>query len=105
MANHKIDLAKAGKSGGRDTSVSLNGSVIEPETEAQKSLGRNNFIMMIIAGIMIVVGFLLMLGGSTTLEHYNESIFSTRRLIVGPTICFIGFIAMGVAIIIRPKKK
>ena len=79
-------------------------SAIKAESESQKPLGRSNFYCMIIAGVMIVLGFLLMLGGSTTTEQFNESIFSTRRIVVGPTICFLGFVAMGAAIIIKPKR-
>lgn len=66
-------------------------------------LARKNFIFMAIAGVMIVVGFLLMLGGGSTPEQFNPDIFSTRRIIVGPTIAFLGFVFMGVAIIIKPK--
>lgn len=68
-------------------------------------LGRNNFILMAIAGAMIIVGFLLMLGGSSTEEAFNPDIFSTRRIIVGPAISFIGFIFMGYAIIRKPSDK
>ena len=59
---------------------------------------------MAIAGIMIVVGFLLMLGSSSTPEEFNPDIFSTRRIIVGPTIAFLGFLFMGFGIIYRSKK-
>lgn len=68
-----------------------------------RPLGRNNFILMAIAGGMIILGFLLMLGGSSTEEAFNPDIFSTRRIIVGPTIAFIGFIFMGFGIIRKPK--
>lgn len=76
-----------------------------PETQSQKPLARNNFIVMIAAGVMIVLGFLLMMGSSSTTEQFNEDIFSTRRLIVGPTIAFLGFIVMGVGLLIRPRFK
>lgn len=59
---------------------------------------------MAIAGALIVVGFLLMLGGSSSAEEFNPDIFSTRRIVVGPCIAFIGFIAMGAAIIIDPRR-
>ena len=68
-------------------------------------LGRNNFIVMAIAGVMIVVGFLLMLGGSSNPQEFNPDIFSTRRIVVGPAICFLGFVAMAIAVCITPKKK
>ncbi len=67
-------------------------------------LARNNFILMAIAGAMIIIGFLLMLGGSSTPEGFNPDIFSTRRIVIGPAICFLGFVAMAVAVCIKPKK-
>lgn len=67
-------------------------------------LQRGNFIAMAIAGAMIVIGFLLMLGGSTTVEEFNSDIFSTRRIVVGPAIAFLGFVFMAAAIIIDPKR-
>ncbi len=59
--------------------------------------------MGISAGL-IVLGFLLMLGGSST-EEFNPDIFSGRRIVVGPTMAFLGFVAMGVSIIRRPKTR
>lgn len=76
---------------------------IERESADQKPLGRNNFIMMAVAGVMIVGGFLLMLGGSSTEETFNPDIFSTRRIVVGPAIAFLGFVAMAVAVCIKPR--
>lgn len=68
-------------------------------------LGRNNFIVMAAAGVMIIVGFLLMLGGSSTPEQFNPDIFSTRRIVVGPAICFLGFLAMAVGVCLKPTAK
>lgn len=78
--------------------------VIERESFDQKPLTRTNFIAMAVAAALIVLGFVLMLGGSTTETEFNPDIFSTRRIVVGPAIAFIGFVAMAIAIIIRPKK-
>lgn len=78
---------------------------IEHEDFASMPLGRNNFIVMAVAGAMIVVGFLLMLGGSSTPEQFNPDIFSTRRIVVGPAICFLGFVAMAVAVCLKPRRK
>ena len=44
-----------------------------------------------------------MLGGSST-DEFNPDIFSVRRIVVGPTIAFIGFVSMAVAIILKPSK-
>ena len=67
--------------------------------------GRNNFFVMAVAGIMIVFGFLLMLGSGSTTEAFNPDIFSTRRIVIGPTICFLGFVAMAIAVCLKPRKK
>ena len=75
------------------------------EEHSALPLTRVNFIAMAVAGVMIVVGFLLMLGAPSTADEFNPDIFSTRRIVVGPCIAFIGFVAMAVAIIIRPKDK
>lgn len=77
---------------------------IDRESFDQLPLARNNFIFMAIAGAMIVAGFLLMLGGSSTADAFNVDIFSTRRIVVGPTITFLGFVAMAIAVCIKPRK-
>ena len=46
-----------------------------------------------------------MLGGSTNaVDGFNPDIFSTRRIVVGPALSFLGFLFMAFAIIYRPKK-
>ena len=67
-------------------------------------LTRKNFILMAAAGLAIVLGFLLMLGSGSTDEAFNKDIFSARRVVIGPTICFLGYIFMGVAIMWNPRK-
>lgn len=64
-----------------------------------------NFIRMAIAGALIVLGFCLMAGGANEGEVFNHDIFSTRRIIIGPTIAFIGFVYMAFAINYKKKKK
>lgn len=75
------------------------------ENKEQYPLARVNFYIMAASAALIIIGFLLMLGSGSTTEHFNPDIFSTRRIIVGPTIAFIGFITMAVGIIWRPNKK
>lgn len=66
-------------------------------------LQKANFIAMAIAGAVIAAGFVLMLGDSSSQEAFNPDIFSTRRIVVGPCMAFLGFVGMAVAIIIDPK--
>lgn len=78
---------------------------LERQPAEQLPLTRKNFLLMAIAGIVIVVGFLLMLGSGNNSGEFNPDIFSTRRIVVGPTIAFLGFVFMGVAIMWPQKKK
>lgn len=75
------------------------------ETRDQKPLMRNNYLLMIISGVMIVLGFALMTGASSGVDQFNPDIFSTRRIVVGPAISFLGFVLMAIAIIVKPKDK
>lgn len=75
------------------------------EVNGWKPVLRNNFILMTIAGLLIIVGFFFMSGDSSHTTHYNPDIFSTRRIVVGPMLSFIGYLLMAVAIILRPKQK
>ena len=68
-------------------------------------LATANFSRMAVAGVLIVLGFLLMAGGANDGEMFNEDIFSTRRIIIGPTISFIGFVYMAFAINYKKKNK
>ena len=78
---------------------------LDPESYVEFPLVKRNFILMAIAGAAIIIGFLLMLGGSTTVEGFNPDIFSVRRIVIGPLITFLGFAFMGFAIIYRPHNK
>lgn len=67
---------------------------------------RTNFYMMAACLLLIIIGFLLMSGGgSDDPAKFNPDIFSTRRIVVGPTLAFLGFLSMAFAIMYSPKKK
>ncbi|MEF9923052.1 MAG: DUF3098 domain-containing protein [Muribaculaceae bacterium] len=65
---------------------------------------KSNFVLMGVCGLMIIVGFLLMMGESSG-DTFNPDIFSTRRIVVGPTIAFLGFLFMAFALIYKKKDK
>lgn len=67
---------------------------------------RRNLLMMGGSLALIILGFLLMSGGSSSVEGgFNPDIFSTRRIVVGPTVAFLGFLSMAFAIIWTPRRK
>lgn len=61
-------------------------------------LKKINFIIMAVAVVMIIVGFALMSGGGSDDGTFNAEIFSTRRIVIGPTVAFLGFLVMGAGI-------
>lgn len=83
----------------------LSSEETHPGIKAWKPILRNNFILMAVSGILIVVGFVLMAGGSSETSHYNPDIFSTRRIVIGPMLSFVGYVLMAISIIVKPKQK
>lgn len=81
------------------------GTKLKKQDREHQPLERLNFIIMGCAGASIILGFLLMLGSGSTTDNFNPDIFSTRRIVIGPLFAFLGFVAMAVGIIIRPKDK
>lgn len=75
------------------------------DTDTTRPFVKRNFLYMGISLLMIIVGFLLMTGSPNgESAEFNYDIFSVRRIVVGPTIAFFGFIAMAFAILYTPKK-
>lgn len=64
-----------------------------------------NFILLAAGMLIVIVGFLLMTGPSSTDTAFEPDIFSARRIKVAPIICFIGFVSMIYAVIRKPKDK
>ena len=61
-----------------------------------------NYILIAISVLLIIVGFALMAGSSTTTE-FNPDIFSFRRITLAPIVCMVGFFGMIIAIMYKKK--
>ena len=86
-----------------------NNSISNPEikkmTPSEQPFAKANYWLMAGCALLIVIGFLLMLGGGSSVEKgFNPDIFSTRRIVVGPLLAFIGFLLMAFAILVEPEK-
>jgi hypothetical protein len=57
-----------------------------------------------LAGIfLLVIGYLLMIGGgSKNPDYFNPAIFDFRRITLAPMVCLAGFITIIFAIMWRP---
>lgn len=79
---------------------------IEKTEERNRPFDSLNFWMMGGCLVLIILGFLFMSGGGSSVENgFNPEIFSTRRIVVGPLLSFLGFLLMACAIIYKPAKK
>ncbi|KAA6331955.1 hypothetical protein EZS27_019486 [termite gut metagenome] len=64
---------------------------------------KTNFILLAIGMVIIISGFILMTGSSSTEAAFEPDIFSTRRIKVAPAVCFFGFIFMIYAVLRKSK--
>jgi len=65
-----------------------------------------NYIICAASVILIILGFVLMTGPASSIEGgFEPDIFSTRRIVVAPMICFAGFLLMIVGILYPRRKK
>ncbi len=62
-----------------------------------------NFIWLAAGMAVVIIGFLLMTGPSSTPDHFEPDIFSVRRIKVAPLICLAGFISIIYAVVRKPK--
>ncbi len=64
---------------------------------------KTNYLILICGTIIIVLGYLLMIGGGSEDPNvFDPEIFSTRRIIVAPAVCLVGFVVVAVSIMWRP---
>ena len=62
-----------------------------------------NYILLAVGMAVVVLGFILMSGGSSSEAAYDHDIFSARRIKVAPVVCLLGFVSMIYAVIRKPK--
>jgi membrane-bound ClpP family serine protease len=69
------------------------------------ALGRENYKLLAIGFVVIIIGFLLMIGGKAeSPDVFSEEIFSFRRITLAPMVVLAGFIFEIYAIMKRPKE-
>lgn len=64
-----------------------------------------NYILLAVGVAIILVGFYLMSGDSTTEAAFNPDIFSDTRIKVAPMVSLFGFVFIIVAILWPGKKE
>jgi hypothetical protein len=74
------------------------------ETSVAFAFGKENYKLLILGLIVIIVGFLLMIGGGSDDPNvFSEDIFSFRRMTLAPILILAGYIIEIFAIMKKPK--
>lgn len=68
------------------------------------TFGKHNYQIFIAGIALIVLGYLLMIGGGSDDPNvFNPAIFDTQRITIAPMVCLLGFVVVIVGIMRRPK--
>lgn len=62
-----------------------------------------NYLLLAVGMIIVVIGFLLMTGPTSTDTAFEPDIFSARRTKLAPVVCLFGFVSMIYAVVRKPK--
>ncbi len=78
----------------------------EKKQKLNFALGRENYKLLAIGFVIIIIGFLLMLGGKTKdPNEFSYDIFSFRRITLAPIVVLAGFVFEIWAIMKKPREK
>ena len=67
--------------------------------------GKRNYVIMIVGIAIILIGFVLMIGGgSDDPSVFNEEMYNFRRIRLAPTVVLIGLAVQVYAIMAKPEK-
>lgn len=76
---------------------------IENKEDKGFALGKENLRLLMIGFLIIVAGFVLMIGGSSPNPNvFNKEIFNFQRITLAPIVVIVGFIFEIYAIMKKP---
>lgn len=74
-------------------------------TEPDLPLGKENYYLMAIGFVIIIIGFTLMIGGKAdNPNEFNPEIFNFRRITLAPMVALFGLLFEIYAIMKKPKE-
>ena len=75
------------------------------DSKKQFAFSRENYKLLIIGVVIIVIGFILMIGGKAeSPDQFNPEVFSFRRITLAPLVVLAGFAFEIYAIMKKPKE-
>jgi hypothetical protein len=77
---------------------------VEPQSRAGFAFGKENYRLLLIGLALIVLGFLLMIGGGSDDPNvFSYDIFNFQRLTLAPILILAGYVVEIYAIMKKPK--
>lgn len=78
----------------------------ETAPEFRFAFGKENYIWMIVGVVVLILGYILLVGGgSSSPDEFNYALFNTRRLVVAPILIVGGLVIEVYAIMKKSKTK
>ena len=65
---------------------------------------RTDSLVLLLSSVLVISGFILMAGESTTETAFCQDVFSRRRIEIAPLLCLAGYLLMMVGVVWRPDK-
>lgn len=66
---------------------------------------KENYLILLVGVAVVILGFLLMLGGGSDDPNvFSPEVFSFRRITLAPIVVVSGFLVVGYSIFHSPKK-
>jgi len=78
----------------------------EVDEKTEFALGKENYILLAVGFVIIIIGFMLMVGGGSKDPNVfnGTELFSFRRIILAPIVVLFGFLFEIWAIMKKPKE-
>lgn len=73
-------------------------------TEESSLFGKSNYQLMLAGVVLIVIGFLLMMGGGGEGRFDPKEVYSFRRITLAPIVILLGLVVEIFAIMRKPKQ-
>jgi hypothetical protein len=81
-------------------------STTENQSNESFALGPKNYRLMLIGIAVVILGFILMIGGGTENPmEFNEDIFSFRRITLAPLVVLVGYSVIFYAILKKDRSR
>jgi uncharacterized integral membrane protein len=89
----------------KEKKVAVKPSSVSPSQPALFMFDKENYVLMVVGIIVVIIGFLLMIGHNNTDPNIfpAEEIYSFRRITLAPIVVMLGFAIEIYAIIKKPK--